>query len=89
MLAVVVRISLFLAVLVGIHLALDWYLRRERLRRLERDYAAGYGGRLSREDYVAQGLAAYERSWGRRMLAMIYVVPVLLALGLYVLANYG
>ena len=89
MLAVVLRISLFLLALVAIHLALDWYLRRDRLRRLERDHAAGFGGRLSREDYVARGLAAYERSWGRRMLAMIYVVPVLVALGLYVLANYG
>lgn len=89
MLAVVVRVALFLAVLVALHLALDWWLRRERRRRLERDHDAGYGGRLSREEYLARGLADYDRSWGRRLLALIYVVPVLIALGLFLLSNYG
>ena len=89
MLAVVLRITLFLALLVALHFALDWWLRRERRRRLERDYMAGYGGRLSREEYLARGLADYDRSWGRRLLGLIYVVPVLIALGLFLLANYG
>lgn len=89
MLLVVLRIGLLIAVLMAIHFALDWWLRRERERRLVHEHAAGFGGRLSREDYVAQGLAAWERSWGRRMLAAIYVVPLLIALGLVLVANYG
>jgi hypothetical protein len=89
MLMVVLRIALLVAVLMAIHFALDWWLRRERERRLGREHAEGFGGRLSREDYVAQGLAAWERSWGRRLLAAIYVVPALIALGLLLLANYG
>lgn len=89
MFLVVMRIVLLIGVLVAIHFALDWWLRRERARRLAREHDAGYGGRLSREEYLEQGLAAYDRSWTRRLLAGIYVVPVLIALGLVLLANYG
>lgn len=89
MFLVVMRIALLLAVLVAIHFALDWWMRRQQARRLAREHAEGYGGRLSREDYLARGIAAYERSWARRLLAAIYVVPALLALGLAFLANQG
>lgn len=89
MFLVVMRIVALIAVLMAIHFALDWWLRRERARRLKRKHAQGYGGRLSRDEYLQQGLAAYDRSWGRRLLVGIYVVPILIALGLVLLANYG
>lgn len=89
MLPVVLRLAALLAVLAALHFALDWWLRRERRRRLERDHAAGYAGRLSRDEYLRRGLSAYDRSWERRLLGLIYLVPTLIALGLFVLANYG
>lgn len=89
MVLVVLRIAVLLAVLVAIHFALDWWLRRTRARQLEREHAEGMAGEMSRDEYLARGLAAHERSWERRLLAGIYVVPTLIALGLALLVNYG
>lgn len=89
MVLVVLRIALVIAVLMAIHFGLDWWMRRQRARRLEREHAEHAEKALSREDYVARGLAKYDRSLERRLLIGIYVVPVLLALGLALLANYG
>lgn len=89
MFIVVFRFALLIAVLVAIHFALDWWMRRARARRLAHEHAKGYGGNLSREEYLARGMDSYTRSWERRLLAGIYVVPILLAVGLALLANYG
>lgn len=89
MVLVVLRIALLIALLVAIHFGLDWWMRRQRARRLEREHDQGYGGQLDRDDYLARGLSQYERSWERRLLIGIYLVPALLALGLALLTNYG
>jgi hypothetical protein len=47
------------------------------------------GGSLTREDYVARGLARYRRSWERKLLLGIYVVPFLIMAALLVLAQSG
>lgn len=89
MVLVVLRIAALLAVLIAIHFALDWWLRRTRRRQLEREHAEGMAGNQSRDEYLARGLAAHERSWERRLLVGIYLVPILIALGLALLMNYG
>ena len=84
-----IRFALVVAVLVAIHRGLDWYLRYDTVRRLEKEHARGEGGALTREDYVARGLARYERSWERRLLLAVYVVPFLVMAALLVLAQSG
>lgn len=87
MFPVLMRLAMFMAVLSVIYIALDWYLRWDLARRLEAEHASGEGKSLTREDYVAKGLAAYDRSWGRKLLLGIFVLPLLIALGLGLLAD--
>ena len=87
MFAVVMRLAILLAVLTAIYIALGWYMRWDRARRLESRHASGEGGALSREDFVAKGLAEYDRSWERKLLLGIFIVPILIAVGLAFLAG--
>ena len=82
-----IRFALVIGFVVVIHVALDRYLRWETARRLADEHARGAGQPLSREDYVARGLARYRRSWERKLLFGLYVVPVAIVLGLLVLAR--
>ena len=83
----VMRFAIMMAVLTAIYIALGWYMRWDRTRRLESEHASGEGGALSREDYVTKGLAAYDRSWERKALLGIFILPILAALGIGLLAN--
>ncbi len=89
MFLVVLRIVVFLAALTAIYLALDWYMRKQRIRELEAEHARGMGSSLSREDYVAKGLAVYSRSWQRKALLGIFAAPVIVILIIAALANYA
>ena len=89
MFPVVMRFAILMAVLTAIYIALGWYMRWDRARRLDSEHASGVGGALSREDYVAKGLADYDRSWERKALLGIFIVPIVAALGIALLANYG
>ncbi len=89
MFAVVFRFAMLMAVLTAIYIALGWYMRWDRTRRLEDEHASGLGSALTREDYIAKGLARYDRSWARKLLIGIYLIPILIALILALVANYG
>jgi hypothetical protein len=82
MFPVLMRVAALMAVLSAIYMALDWYMRRDRARRLESEHASGVGNALTREDYVAKGLAEYDRSWERKLLLGVFVLPLVIALGL-------
>ncbi|MDA1077173.1 MAG: hypothetical protein O3A63_20870 [Proteobacteria bacterium] len=86
MFLVVMRIAMLMAVLTAIYIALGWYMRWDRRRRLESEHAGGADAALSREDYVTKGLAAYDRSWERKALVGIFILPILVALGVALLA---
>lgn len=75
------------AVLTAVYVALDMYLRWERRRQLEDEHASGQAGGLSREDYVARGLARYQRSVPKKTIAAIFAAPVLLLVILILLAG--
>ncbi|SHI54890.1 hypothetical protein [Wenxinia saemankumensis] len=84
-------ITLFVVVFVAlaaIHALLSWSRgRAERARLVARWEEAGRPG--DRESFVAEGLALYERSFRKRVLVLVYLVP-LAALGLIVyLVNYA
>lgn len=89
MFPVVMRFTILIAVLIAIYLGLDWYMRRDRTRRLEKEYANGQDTSLTREDYITRGLAEYDRSWERKLLLGVFILPFLAALGLTLVANYG
>jgi hypothetical protein len=84
MFPVVMRFAILMGLLTAIYIALGWYMRWDRIRRLESEHASGAGGALTREDFVAKGLAEYERSWERKLLLGIFILPILIALGLAV-----
>lgn len=86
---VVLRIVVFFAVLTAIYMALDWYMRTQRIRELESEHASGMGSSLSREDYVAKGLAVYSRSWQRKALLGIFAAPFIVILIIVALAAYA
>jgi len=89
MFPVVMRFAILMAVLSAIYIGLGWYMRWDRTRRLENDFTSGEGGGLTREDYVAKGLADYDRSWERKLLLGVFILPILAALALALVANYG
>jgi hypothetical protein len=89
MFAVVMRFAVLIGVLTAIYVGLDWYMRRDRIRRLNEEHASGEGSALTREDYVTRGMAEYDRSWERKLLLGVYILPFLAALILALVANYG
>lgn len=89
MFPVVIRFAILMAVLGAIYIGLGWYLRWDRARRLNDEHASGKGSALTREDYVAKGLVNYNRSWERKLLLGVFILPILAALGLVLVANYG
>ena len=89
MFPVVMRFAILMAVLSAIYIGLGWYMRWDRTRRLNDEHASGKGSALTREDYVAKGLVDYSRSWQRKLLLGIFILPILAALGLALVANYG
>lgn len=55
------------------------YARSVRRERLEKEYDAGsVDGDVKghRDDYIAQGMAAYEHSLKRKLLWLVYVLPI-------------
>ena len=89
MFPVLMRFAILMAVLSAIYIGLGWYMRWDRTRRLEDEFASGEGGGLTREDYVAKGMADYDRSWERKLLLGVFILPVLATLALALIANYG
>ena len=89
MLRVMVMVVALVAVLTAVYVALDAHARRRRARELEAEYVAGSNRALTREDYVQRGLAEYDRSVPRKLIAAVFAAPVLVFVGLVLLANYG
>ena len=89
MFPVVLRFAILMAVLSAIYIGLGRYMRWDQTRRLEDEHASGKGSALTREDYVAKGMVEYNRSWERKLLLGVFILPILAALGLALVANYG
>lgn len=86
---IAIRIVMVVAFLAMIHAAVSAYMRWDRRRALEAEYDDGAGRGLTRDDYVSQGMMRYERSWSKRALLAIFLVPLALVVGLMLIANYG
>lgn len=72
MVGIIIRLLLVFGVITVFYIAVVAYQRWDTRRVLEQEHLAGADNSLSREDYVARGLARQERSFNRR--ALLYVV---------------
>ncbi|MFU8834772.1 hypothetical protein [Roseovarius autotrophicus] len=84
-----IRLLIFgLIALTALYLGLLWYFRARRRETMARDWEeAGRPG--DRAAYIAEGMAQYERSLRRRLLWLVYIVPVT-AIGLLIwLTNFN
>lgn len=82
------RLSLIgLAVVTVVFLVLRVYARSVQREKLEKQYDATFpqGERSARDAYVAQGLREYRHSLRRRLIWLVYLVPVaLVVLAVYI-----
>ncbi|MGF1446526.1 MAG: hypothetical protein ACFBRM_10035 [Pikeienuella sp.] len=85
---IVVRALFVAAAFFVVYLGLAAYFRWATRKTLEDEHAAGVAPALSREDYVAKGLAAYERSWERKALYGIFLLPFIVIIILGVISLY-
>lgn len=75
---------IFLTIL---YFALSWYFRSERRRRMERDWEeAGRPG--NREAYIEAGMKQYEQSLRRKLVWLVYVVPLTTIVVIVYVTNY-
>lgn len=86
MFIVLVRAVLVLAALTAIYLALVFYQRWDVACRLAAEHAEGADPSLSREDYINRGLLRHERSFSRRALYAVFLLPLAIGTILGVLA---
>lgn len=72
----------------ALYIGLSWYFRSAHRERMEKDWeAAGRPG--DRAAYIEEGMAQYERSLRRRLLWLVFILPVT-ALGLVIwLTNFN
>lgn len=75
MLALMRLVIFGFVLLTAIYLGLSWYSRRKRRRMMAAEWdATGRPG--DRGAYIEEGMAQYETSLRRRLIWLVYVVPV-------------
>lgn len=85
-----VRIALVWIVAVfAVHGILRVYLRSLRREALENAWDRGEGGALSRDDYVAAEMVRFDRSLLLKIIALVYVLPVIVVGGIIYFVNYN
>lgn len=84
----VIRILLLVAVLTAIYLALSAYSRWVQRKRLEAEYDSADTHEDGREEYIARGMAQYERSLSKHLLLGVFVVPIAVVALLLAIATY-
>jgi len=72
----VIRILIVLALLAVIHAVMGIYLRHSERARLKDEFCSDPAPGLSRSEYIGRGMAAYERSWSKRLLWLIWLAPI-------------
>ena len=66
-------IILWLVVLPLVHWVVARYYRSLRREALERDFDDG-GEAGTREAFIAEGMAAYQKSLGRKILVLVFII---------------
>ncbi len=83
-----VRLGLLGAVvLTVVYVIVSLYSRSVRRGKLEQEFdQSEMTG--DRDDFIAQGLAQYEKSLRRKLILLVYVIPVLLVCALVYVVNF-
>lgn len=84
-------IRMLLVVLAGstvAYLLVSVYSRSVRTERLEKRWDREQPEGISREDYVAAGLKHYDSSFRKKLILLIYVVPVVAVIASIWVRNY-
>jgi hypothetical protein len=72
-----IQLLIFLIVgMSGVYLAVALYSRSVRREKLERDWDENPRPGQERADFIREGLRAYEHSFRRHMIVLVYVVPI-------------
>lgn len=69
-------IMLWIVVLPLVHWIVAIYWRSLRREALEKDFDDG-GEAGTREEFIARGMAAYEHSLRKKILVLVYILPIL------------
>lgn len=83
----VIRLVLLFVILTIVYIALSWYTRWNRGRELRSAFDATNETSVSRDQYVANGLAQYQRSIRRRLILGVYLLPMAIVVALLIIAN--
>lgn len=83
------RLLIFGGIALGVlYLGLSWYFRAAHRESMERDWeAAGRPG--NRDAYVAEGMAQYQRSLRRRLLWLVFILPVTAVVAIIWITNFN
>ena len=87
MFPVVLRVVLVFAVLAAIYMGVSAYMRWDRRKVLEEEHDSGAAPTLTREDYVSKGLAEYERSWEKKALYGVFLIPLVVGVILVIIGS--
>ena len=83
------RPFLLLVVMVGVaYFLVSIYSRSVRTEKLEKRWTAEQPPGIDRDAYVKQGLEKYDRSFRRRLIVLILVVPFIAVAGAVYVINY-
>lgn len=70
-----------------IYVVVSFWSRATRRRKLEREWeATGRPG--DKETYLTEGMAQYDRSFRRKLIVLIYVVPVVVVAAIIYVTNF-
>jgi hypothetical protein len=63
-------------------------VRREKLEKAWAEEHPGNGNLAERDAYVADGLARYDKGLRRKLILLVYIVPVALVAGIHIVTTY-
>ena len=83
------RLLIFGLIALGtLYFGLSWYYRSAHHAKMEKDWeAAGRPG--IREAYVEEGMAQYQRSLRRRLLWLVFILPVTAVMAIIWITNFN
>ena len=70
-----------------VYICLSWYSRSVRREKLERRFDRG-GEVGPREQFIEDGLRAYEGSLRRKLIWGVYVIPIILIVAMIYVTNF-
>jgi hypothetical protein len=70
-----------------LYLLVSVYSRSVRREKLEKHFDAG-GVDGTRDDYIAQGMARYEKGLRKKLIWLVYVIPTAVVIGLIWILNF-